>query len=163
MGTCTISIPRSTRASRVLHGERSKRLASPRNTNPGKPGVKPKAPPGNPRHGAVRGHQTRTNPSRRFWHVCVAAQRFRFAHARGSRDTMRCMSCVVFQHVMHGFPGVAIWLSCMHTSHWAPAPAGWQTCLRAFLCTASAPMYVYTLLPCAVGHLLVLTSDARGC
>ena len=25
--------------------------------------------------------------------------------------------CVVLQHVMHGFPGVAIWLSCMHTSH----------------------------------------------
>ena len=42
-------------------------------------------------------------------------------------------------------------------------PAGRQTCLGASLCTASAPVYVYTLLPCAVGHLLVLTSDARGC
>ena len=27
--------------------------------HPGKPGVEPKVPRGNPRHGAVRGHQTR--------------------------------------------------------------------------------------------------------
>ena len=26
-------------------------------------------------------------------------------------------NCVVLQHAMHGFPGVAIWLSCMHTSN----------------------------------------------
>lgn len=28
--------------------------------------------------------------SRRLWNVCVAAQRFRFAHACGSRDAMQC-------------------------------------------------------------------------
>ena len=50
--------------------------------HPGKLGVKPKAPWGDPQHGAVRGHQN--------WNVCVAAQRFRFAHACGSRDAMQC-------------------------------------------------------------------------
>ena len=71
MGTCTISIPRSTRASRVW---------SPRRLR----GIRDTA------QSAVT--RTGTEPSRRFWHVCVAAQGFRIAHACGSRDAMRCMS-----------------------------------------------------------------------
>jgi len=54
---------------------------------------------------------------------------------------------VVLQHVMHGFPGVVIWLPCIHTSHTRPpAPAGCQTCLRASLRTASAPVYMHCCL-----------------
>ena len=38
-------------------------------------------------------------------------------HRNPKHNTSARRKCVVLQHVMHGFPGVAIWLSCMHTSH----------------------------------------------
>ena len=65
MGTCTISIPRATRASRVWS---QRPLGGIRDTA----------------QSAVT--RTGTKPSRRFRHVCVAAQGFRIAHACESRD-----------------------------------------------------------------------------
>ena len=72
-GTCTISIPRSTVASRVWS---QRPLGGIRDTA----------------QSAVT--RTGTEPSRRFWHVCVAALGFRIAHACGSRDAMRCSRAV---------------------------------------------------------------------